>query len=54
MRGLIGLALLLALAYAVSSNRSRIPWRTVVVGLAIQVAFALLVLRWSDCCSTCA
>jgi CNT family concentrative nucleoside transporter len=47
MRGLIGLALLLALAYAVSSNRSKIPWRTVIVGLAIQVAFAVLVLRWS-------
>jgi CNT family concentrative nucleoside transporter len=47
MRGLIGLALLLALAYAVSGNRSKIPWRTVAVGLAIQVAFAVLVLRWS-------
>ena len=47
MRGLIGLALLLALAYAISSNRSKIPWRTVAVGLAIQVAFAVLVLRWS-------
>ena len=27
--------------------RGRIRWRTVVVGLAIQVAFAALVLRWS-------
>ncbi len=47
MRGLLGLAFLLALAYAISSNRSKIPWRTVIVGLAIQVAFAVLVLRWS-------
>ena len=47
MRGLIGLALLLALAYAISSDRKRIPWRTVLVGLAIQIAFAVLVLRWS-------
>ena len=47
MRGLVGLAVLLALAYAVSSDRSRIPWRTVIVGLAIQIAFAVLVLRWS-------
>jgi CNT family concentrative nucleoside transporter len=47
MRGLIGLALLLVVAYAVSSDRSRIPWRTVIVGLAVQVAFAVLVLRWS-------
>ena len=47
MRGLIGLALLLALAYAISSDRKRIPWRTVLAGLAIQIAFAVLVLRWS-------
>ncbi len=47
LRGLIGLAAILALAFLVSNNRGRIPWRTVVVGLAIQVAFAALVLRWS-------
>ena len=46
LRGLLGLALLLGLAALVSSNRGRIPWRTVVVGLAIQVGFAALVLRW--------
>jgi CNT family concentrative nucleoside transporter len=47
LRGLVGLALILLLAFALSSNRSKIPWRTVAVGLAIQVAFAVLVLRWS-------
>jgi concentrative nucleoside transporter, CNT family len=47
VRGLLGLAVLLGVAYAVSSDRSRIPWRTVIVGLAIQIAFAVLVLRWS-------
>jgi concentrative nucleoside transporter, CNT family len=47
LRGLLGLAAILALAFLVSNNRGRIPWRTVVVGLAIQVAFAALVLRWS-------
>ena len=47
LRGLLGLAAILALAFAVSSNRSRIPWRTVGVGLALQVGFALLALRWS-------
>lgn len=47
LRGLLGLAAILALAFLVSNNRARIPWRTVVVGLAIQVAFAALVLRWS-------
>jgi concentrative nucleoside transporter, CNT family len=33
--------------FLVSNNRGRIPWRTVAVGLAFQVAFAALVLRWS-------
>lgn len=47
LRGLLGLAAILALAFLFSSNRGRIPWRTVIVGLAIQVAFAALVLRWS-------
>jgi hypothetical protein len=47
VRGLLGLAAILAVAFLVSNNRGRIPWRTVAVGLAIQVAFAALVLRWS-------
>jgi concentrative nucleoside transporter, CNT family len=47
VRGLVGLAVLLAVAYAVSSDRSRIPWRTVIVGLVVQIAFAVVVLRWS-------
>jgi CNT family concentrative nucleoside transporter len=47
LRGLVGLAVILILAFAVSNNRTRINWRTVVLGLAIQIGFALLVLRWS-------
>ena len=47
LRGLIGLAAILALGFLVSSNRSRISWRTVAVGLALQVGFAVLALRWS-------
>jgi concentrative nucleoside transporter, CNT family len=47
LRGLLGLAVIIALAFVASSHRDRIPWRTVAVGLAVQIAFALLVLRWS-------
>jgi CNT family concentrative nucleoside transporter len=47
VRGLVGLAVILAVAFLASSNRARIPWRTVLVGLALQTAFAVLVLRWS-------
>jgi concentrative nucleoside transporter, CNT family len=44
MRGLLGLAALLASAWALSENRSRIPWRTVIAGIALQWALALLLL----------
>ena len=47
LRCLLGLLVILAVAFLASNNRSRIPWRTVVVGLSFQVAFAVLVLRWS-------
>ncbi|WP_205473396.1 NupC/NupG family nucleoside CNT transporter [Nocardioides sp. SYSU D00038] len=46
LRGLLGLALLLLVAYALSRHRRGVSWRTVGVALALQVAFAALVLRW--------
>jgi len=46
LRGLLGIVLLLAVAVALSRNRRGISWRTVGVALALQVAFAALVLRW--------
>ncbi len=45
--GLLGLAVLLGLIYALSSNRRAIRWRTVAWGLSLQVLFAFLVLKWS-------
>ncbi|WP_340541049.1 NupC/NupG family nucleoside CNT transporter [Nocardioides sp. GXZ039] len=45
-RGLLGLALLIAIAFAVSKHRRGISWRTVGVALALQAGFAVLVLRW--------
>lgn len=44
LRGLLGMAVLLALGYLLSHNRKNIPWRTVFVGLAIQVILAIGVL----------
>ncbi|KQT91439.1 transporter [Marmoricola sp. Leaf446] len=46
LRGVLGLALLLLVAVAFSRHRRGISVRTVVAALALQVAFALLVLRW--------
>lgn len=42
MRGLFGVAALLAIAWVLSEDRSRIPWRTVIAGIALQWVLALL------------
>ena len=44
-RGLIGLVIVTALAYAFSNNRSRINWRLVGIGMILQFLFAVLVIR---------
>jgi len=44
-RGVFGLAALLILAFLCSEDRRRIPWRTVIAGLALQLALAVLLLR---------
>ena len=47
MRGLLGLAVLLAVAWALSEDRRRIPWRTVAAGIALQWALAALLLGFA-------
>lgn len=43
----LGLAVLLGLAWACSLNRRRFPWRTVVAGMALQFAIAVFILNTS-------
>ncbi len=45
MRSFLGLGFLLFLAWLMSNNRRRIELRTVIWGLALQVAFAALILK---------
>jgi CNT family concentrative nucleoside transporter len=45
LTGILGLAFIIGLGVAFSSNRRRIQWRVVAWGLALQVAFAIFVLR---------
>jgi CNT family concentrative nucleoside transporter len=45
--GLLGLIVFLALAYAFSTNRRAIRWRTVAWGLGLQILFAFLVIKWT-------
>jgi concentrative nucleoside transporter, CNT family len=41
----LGLAVFVAVAWALSLDRKRFPWRTVAAGLTLQFVFAFLVLR---------
>lgn len=43
--GLIGVAMLIGAGYAMSRNRARINWRVIATGFAMQVVFAVFVLR---------
>ena len=45
--GLLGLLVFLCVAYALSTNRRAIRWRTVAWGLGLQFFFAVIVIRWT-------
>ncbi len=44
-RGLLGVAGLILLAWLLSSDRRRFPWKTVIVGIILQWTLAYIVLR---------
>ncbi len=45
LRGLLGLAVLVGIAYFFSSDRKNINWRIVGIGIAIQLVFAIIILK---------
>jgi len=45
LNGLLGIVLLVGIAFALSNNRKRINWRLVVSGFALQVIFAIFMLQ---------
>jgi concentrative nucleoside transporter, CNT family len=45
LTGLVGLAAIIGIGFALSRDRRNIRWRTVAWGLGLQVAFAIFVLR---------
>jgi concentrative nucleoside transporter, CNT family len=44
LRGLLGMLVLIAIAYVFSSNRKAVSWKVVIIGLVLQVLLALGVL----------
>jgi len=47
MIAILGLFVMLGIAWALSTNRKAIRWRTVITGTALQFGFALLILKTS-------
>ncbi|MFN7118429.1 MAG: NupC/NupG family nucleoside CNT transporter [Saprospiraceae bacterium] len=45
LRGILGIAVLIGICYLLSSNRKAINWRLVGSGIALQIVFAILVLK---------
>ena len=45
LRGLFGIVLLVGISYILSNNKSKISWRLVAGGLALQIVFAVLILK---------
>lgn len=46
LMGVVGLGVMIGLAVLLSYDRRRIPWRLVAIGLGIQLAFGLIVLKF--------
>src|SRR5260370_41287271 len=46
MRGLLGIAVLLLLAWAISEDRFRVAWRVVATGVLLQFGLAILFLKF--------
>jgi len=42
---LLGMVVMLGIAWGLSTNRRLVPWRTVLVGTGLQIVFALLILK---------
>ncbi|WP_291579371.1 NupC/NupG family nucleoside CNT transporter [Clostridium sp. UBA6640] len=43
--GILGLAIFILIAYLFSTNRKKVDWKLVTIGVALQIIFALLVLK---------
>jgi CNT family concentrative nucleoside transporter len=45
LRGLIGIAFILLVAFLFSEHKKKIPWKVVGIGIAIQILLAFLILN---------
>ncbi len=45
IRGIIGIVLIIGIAFLISNNKKRVNWRLVISGLGLQIVFAILILK---------
>ena len=48
LRGIVGLAVILGIAFLLSNNRRRVNWRTVGAGLGLQLVLAVFILKGNE------
>ena len=48
VRGIIGLFVLVGVAYLLSNNKSKVNWRLVGTGLGLQIVFAILIIKGQE------
>jgi CNT family concentrative nucleoside transporter len=47
-RGIVGILVLVGIAYLLSNNKKKVNWKLVVTGLSLQFVFAVFILRGDD------
>lgn len=52
LNGLLGLCILVGIAFLFSNNRKRVNWRLVISGFVLQIIFAVLMLKGTDLASS--
>ncbi|MFA3781958.1 NupC/NupG family nucleoside CNT transporter [Melioribacteraceae bacterium 4301-Me] len=48
IRGIIGIAVIIGIAFLISNNKKKINWRLVISGIGLQVIFAILILKGDE------
>lgn len=48
LRGLLGVIILIGIAFLISNNKKKVNWRLVIIGLGIQLVFAILIIKGTE------
>ena len=48
LRGILGILLIIAIAFLLSNNKKHINWRLVIAGLGLQLVFAIFIIKGDD------